>query len=74
MLIKAEKTLTQDEYLIGRSPDEILRMVKGELARQMINEMFENSIIKVEMVHDRHDNLGDVVKVRLTARAYNPDD
>ena len=74
MLIKADKILTNGNVLMDKSPEEVFRIVRTELAQEVVNEMFRKGLFKTEMRQVEYDDIGMAVKVSLTVRAYNPDD
>lgn len=74
MLLKAEKILSHDGVMIDKSQAEIIDMVKWELAEDIVRQMLEEGLAKIEVRMDDHPAIGEYVRVRVTVRAYNPDD
>ena len=74
MLLKAEKILTHGDMLINASEDDIYRITKTELAEKIIALMFEKNLLKTEIRYSSEFEGRDTVSIRMTVRAYNPDD
>ena len=74
MLLKAEKIISHGDVLMDKSTDEIYDIVRRELAEKIVDECISRELLKVEVVNQIHDDFGAILKVRVSLRAYNPDD
>lgn len=74
MLLRAEKILSHGDVLLDRSKEEIFQIVRSELAEKIVTKMIDEGLVKIEIINTVHDDFGDLVKVRASARVYNPDD
>lgn len=74
MLIKAERIISHGDVLLDKSEDEIFRIVRNELACKIADDMIEKGLIKTELTNSLHDDFGPIMKIRVSVRAYNPDD
>lgn len=72
MLLKAERILTHDEAFIDEK--EMQAYVRAELANKLTELMVEKGLIKTEIRQEIHPDKGLVVILRMSVRAYNPDD
>ncbi len=74
MLLRAEKILSHGDVLFDSSEEEILQIVRSELAKMIVTKMIDEGLVKIEIINTVHDDFGTLVKVRASARVYNPDD
>ena len=74
MLLKAEKIISHGDVLLDKSTDEIYDIARRELACKIVDECISKGLLKVEVVNQIHDDFGSILKVRVSLRAYNPDD
>ncbi len=74
MLLQAEKILSHDDVLLNKSDQEMLHIVRHDLAEKIVEKMISSDLMKVMVVKEMHDDFGDIIKIRASVRAYNPDD
>lgn len=74
MLLKAERILTQENYLLNASEVDVSQILKHELTEKIVSYMIEKGLVKIETVYETNEDSGPIVKIRATTRAYNPDD
>ena len=72
MLIKAEKILTHDDILLDNSETEAYE--RAELAHKLTELMVEKGLVKTECRHEFTPSDGLITILRMSVRAYNPDD
>lgn len=73
MLLRSEHILSKDNHLACDQED-MIAFIQTKLAENIIEECVANKLLKYEITHTKDKLLGDVVKIRATLRAYNPDD
>ena len=74
MLLKAERIISHDNYLLNESDYDIFQLVRHELAEKITSDMIDNGLVKIDIANEMTDDIGPIVKVRAMVRAYNPDD
>lgn len=74
MLLKAEKILSHDRFLIDKTEEELISIAKTELANKIVDMLFDKKLLKIEILYDRDVDFDDVARIRISTRAYNPDD
>lgn len=74
MLLKAERIISHDNYLLNASEYDIFQLVRHELAEKITSDMIDKGLVKIDIANEMTDDLGAIVKVRAMVRAYNPDD
>lgn len=74
MLLKAEKILSHDRFLIDKTEEELISIAKTELANKIVDMLFDKKLLKIEILYDRDVDFDDVARIRISTRVYNPDD
>lgn len=74
MLLKAEKIISHGDVLFDRNQEEIINIAVHELSEKIITEMFDKKLFKIEMAEKQNEILGTYLSIRMSTRAYNPDD
>ena len=74
MLLKAERIISHDNYLLNASEYDIFQLVRRELAEKITSDMIDKGLVKVDISKETTDDIGTIVKARAMVRAYNPDD
>ena len=74
MLLKAEKIISHDPYLMNMSERDMYGGVRHELAEKIVEEMINKDLLKIMVVNEMTDDFGRITKLRASVRAYNPDD
>ena len=74
MLLKAERIISHDNYLLNESDYDIFQLVRHELAEKITSDMIDKGLVKIDIANEMTDDFGAIVKVRAMVRAYNPDD
>ena len=74
MLLRAEKILSHDEYLMDTGGSDIHQIVNHELAEKLVIGLMNSGLVKVDISYEEDKVLGQIVKLRASIRAYNPDD
>ena len=74
MLLMAEKILTSETMPSWMSVDDTFNMVRYELCEKIVTAMIDKELVKIQMVNEITDDLGPILKVKVSTRVYNPDD
>lgn len=74
MLLKAEKILTNGEILMFASESDIYNYARRELSEKILDGILTKDLMKIQIVKEMNEDLGEIIKIRATTRVYNPDD